>query len=110
VPGPAGAVAIGAGTGAKFRPVVREGKVVALESIDPPGAVRVLGAGMWSGMWAKYIDAELVMPDPMRPGRESTARQIFLDALESQAKGGPRDSPASALVHHVAGQVPAANR
>jgi hypothetical protein len=110
VPGPAGAVTLGASAGVKFRPVVKEGKVVALESIDPPGAVRVLGAGMWSGMWTKHIDADLVMADPMRPGHEATALQIFLDALGNQAKGGPRDSPASALVHHVAGQIPAANK
>jgi hypothetical protein len=36
--------------------------------------------------------------------------QVFLNALAKQAIGGPRDSPASALVHHVADQIPAANQ
>ncbi|HWU91140.1 MAG TPA: DUF4157 domain-containing protein [Kofleriaceae bacterium] len=110
VPGPAGAVTLGKGTGAKFKPVVKGGKVVALESIDPPGAVRVIGAGMWSGAWLDRISDQLDMPNPTKPGEMIKAQQLFKNALAEQANGAPRDSPMKALVHHVAQQVPAANQ
>jgi hypothetical protein len=39
----------------ELRPVVVDGKVVALESIHPPGAVRIMGAAMWSPCWLERI-------------------------------------------------------
>jgi hypothetical protein len=109
VPGPAGALTIGTVPSVTFRPVVRNGKVVALESIDPPGAIRVIGAAMWTGRWLRYI-SDAPMPDPLRPGEQIQGTELFSRALSDQAKGSPRDSPASALVHHVAEQIPAANQ
>lgn len=109
-PGPAGAFTLGQGAGVKFKPVVRGGKVVALESVDPPGAVRVIGAGMWTPAWIIHVSDNVDMPDPMKPGEVIKAQQLFKNALAGQANGAPRDSPASALVHHVAQQVPAANQ
>ena len=107
-PGPAGAVKLA--DGIKMRPVVRGSKVIALESIDPPGAVRVIGAAMWTVAWGKWIPDDINIPDPMDPTSELSMREVFMNALANQAKGGPRDSPASPLIHHVAGQVPAANQ
>ena len=109
-PGPAGAVTIGKSAGVEFKPVVKHGKVVALESIDPPGAVRVIGAGLWSAGWLPRISDRIYMQDPIKPNERITARQLFDHALKEQAQGSPRDSPASALVHHVAEQIPAANQ
>ena len=93
-PGPAGAATLTQGL--QVRPVVVDGKVVALESIDPPGAVRILGAGMWSSLWISR------MPE--------NVRSVYVAALERQALGGPRDSPANQLIHHVGQQIPAANK
>ena len=107
-PGPAGAV--GLAKGIEMRPVVRDGKVVALESIDPPGAVRVVGAAMWSGAWRDLVPDDVNMPDPMDPTKNISMQQVFLNALAKQAAGQPRDSPLPPLVHHVADQIPAANR
>lgn len=107
-PGPAGAVNLA--DGIKMRPVVRGNKVVALESIDPPGAVRVVGAAMWTAAWGRWIPNDISIPNPADPVSELGMRDVFMNALADQAKGGPRDSPASALVHHVVGQIPAANQ
>ena len=109
VPGPAGPVTLG-GTRAEFKPVVKGGEVVALESINPPGVVRVIGAGMWSPAWINSISDNFMMADPLKPGKQISAQQLFKRALAEQAKGSPRDSPLSALVHHVAQQIPAANQ
>jgi hypothetical protein len=78
-----------------MRPVVVDGMVVALESINPPGAIRVMGAAMWSGAWLDRIPA--------------AHQPAYDNALRTQAKDGPRDSPANPLVHHVGQQIPAAN-
>jgi hypothetical protein len=109
-PGPAGAVGLTSTAGIFMRPVVRDGKVVALESIDPPGAVNVKGAAMWSGAWIKRIPETLRMTDPSDPSTEVFARQLYADALANQAKGGPRDSPLPPLVHHTVDQISAANQ
>jgi hypothetical protein len=107
-PGPAGAV--GLAKGIQMRPVVRNGKIVALESIDPPGAVTVKGAAAWSGAWIERIPDKLMIPDPTDPAREVDARELYKDALANQAKQGPRDSPLPPLVHHVVTQIGAANQ
>jgi hypothetical protein len=92
-PGPAGALTLA--DGILMRPVVKDGDVVALESVDPPGAVRVVGAAMWSSAWRKKIP-----PDQL---------PVYDKALMNQAKNGPRDSPQPSLLHHAAKQIPAAN-
>lgn len=81
-----------------MRPVVVDGQVVALESVNPPGAVRVVGAAMWSRAW---IDGDFIQ-DP-------TAIRIYDLALKNQARSAPRDSPGNMLIHNVGKQVPAAN-
>lgn len=100
-PGPAGALALAKGI--EMQPVRFNGQVVALESVNPPGAVRVLGAAMWSRAWLQFIPETLVID-----GR--SARDIYEDALTNQAVNAPRDSPANPLIHNVGGQIPAANR
>ena len=85
VAGPAGAVQLGANAGVKFKPVVRNGKVVALESIDPPGAVRVIGAAMWSGAWIRFVARDVSMPDPAQPNVEISTQQVLMNALAEQA-------------------------
>ena len=81
-----------------MRPVVVNGQVVALESVYPPGAIRVVGAAMWNPAWIKgsYI-------------RSRDAVAIYEQALQKQALGTPRDSPANPLIHNVGNQIPAAN-
>jgi hypothetical protein len=88
--------AVGLAQGIELRPVVVDGQVVALESVDPPGAVRILGAAMWSRLWLAQI------PD-------AAQSQIFRDALDNQARNAPRDSPVLPLIHNVGKQIPAAN-
>jgi hypothetical protein len=100
-PGPAGALTLAKGI--EMRPVIFNGKVVALESVNPPGAVRVLGAAMWSRAWLQFIPETLTID-----GR--SARDIYDDALTNQAINAPRDSPANPLIHNVGQQIPAANQ
>jgi hypothetical protein len=90
--------------------VVRGGKVVALESIDPPGAVRIVGAAMWSAGWFDSIPDQLMMPDPSNPAIQTPALDVYKKALATQANNTPRDSPANPLIHHVAEQIPVANQ
>jgi len=85
-------------TGLKMRPVVVNGQVVALESVFPPGAVRVVGAAMWSPGW---IQRELIV--------DFDAIKIYKKALTEQTIDAPRDSPANPLIHNVGQQIPAAN-
>ena len=92
--GKAGALTLAQGL--EMRPVVVNGQVVALESVNPPGAVRVVGAAMWSPAWLKAI---------ADPG----ARAKYEFALSKQAAAAPRDSPANPLIYNVGKQVPAAN-
>jgi hypothetical protein len=85
-------------TGLIMRPVVVAGQVVALESVNPPGAVRVVGAAMWSPAWIKR--GLIVGFDAVK---------IYEKALKEQALSAPRDSPANPLIHNVGEQIPAAN-
>jgi hypothetical protein len=94
--GATGALTLAAGI--RMRPVVVNGQVVALESVNPPGAVRVVGAAMWSPAWIK----ERFIVD-----RDAVA--IYEEALKEQARGAPRDSPGNMLIHNVGQQIPAAN-
>lgn len=94
--GATGALTLAAGI--QMRPVVVNGQVVALESVNPPGAVRVVGAAMWSRAWVE----EGMIADP-------SAITIYEKALKEQARGAPRDSPGNMLIHNVGQQVPAAN-
>ena len=79
------------------------GQVVALESVNPKGAVRIVGAAMWSPLW---IDGRAPggarITDPVVVSR-------FRKAMTEQALNAPRDSPANPLLHNVGKQVPAAN-
>jgi len=53
---------------------------------------------MWSPAWIKgrfIIDRDAIA--------------IYNNALETQAIGAPRDSPANPLIHNVGKQIPAAN-
>lgn len=84
--------------GLEMRPVVVNGLVVALESVYPPGVVRVIGAAMWSPAW---IERGLIV--------DFDAIKIYKKALAEQAIGAPRDSPANPLIRNVGDQVPAAN-
>lgn len=96
---PTGAVgALALAKGLEMRPVVINGQVVALESVYPPGAVRVVGAAMWSPGW---IEHRLII--------DIDAIKIYRKALAEQALGAPRDSPANPLIHNVGSQIPAAN-
>jgi hypothetical protein len=94
--GMVGALTLAAGL--KMRPVVVNGEVVALESINPPGAVRVVGAAMWSPAW---ISGGFIV--------DFDAIAIYRNALDRQALGAPRDSPGNVLIHNVGKQIPAAN-
>ena len=85
-------------SGIVMRPVLVNGQVVALESVNPPGAVRVVGAAMWSRAWIR--ERYIVDPD---------AIMIYEKALNEQARGAPRDSPGNMLIHDVGQQIPAAN-
>ena len=91
-----GALTLAAGI--QLRPVVVNGQVVALESVHPPGAVRVVGAAMWSRAWVR--ERYIVDPD---------AITVYEKALREQAQTAPRDSPANPLIHNVGRQIPAAN-
>ncbi|MBL0213631.1 MAG: hypothetical protein IPQ07_07100 [Myxococcales bacterium] len=81
----------------EMKPKVVNGKVVALESVNPPGAVRVIGAAMWNGAWANAMTNE-------------ADKKVFNKALQSQADTAPRDSPANVLVHNVGQQIADANK
>jgi hypothetical protein len=91
-----GALTLAAGI--QLRPVVINGQVVALESVYPPGAVRIVGAAMWSRAWVR----ERYIVDP-------SAIDIYEKALREQALTAPRDSPANPLIHNVGKQIPTAN-
>jgi hypothetical protein len=83
--------------GIELRPIVVDGQVVGLESVNPPGAVRIVGAAVWNRVWIKSIFQE-------------AARSTFEEALDNQALGSPRDSPANPLVYNTSRQIPNANK
>ncbi|MFT3699673.1 MAG: DUF4157 domain-containing protein [Kofleriaceae bacterium] len=83
--------------------VEMNGQVVALESVNPKGAVRIIGAAMWSPLWVDGgAPGGARITDPVAVAR-------FNKAMTEQALGAPRDSPANPLLHNVGKQVPAAN-
>lgn len=81
-----------------MRPVVINNQVVARESVNPPGAVRVVGAAMWSNAW---INGDFLI--------DLDAIATYRKALDSQALGAPRDSLNNMLIHNVGKQITAAN-
>lgn len=87
-----------------MRPVVVDRQVVALESVNPPGAVRVVGAAMWSPAW---IERGLISETEFVNGMP--ARDVYSNALQNQALSAPRDSPGNMLIHNTGKQIPAAN-
>ena len=90
--------------GIEMRPIVVDGQVVALESVKPPGAVRVVGAAMWSRAW---IDGGFISETEFVNGMP--ARDVYSNALQNQALSAPRDSPGNMLIHNTGNQVPTAN-
>jgi hypothetical protein len=67
--------------------------------VNPPGAVRVVGAAMWSRQW---IDGGFIV--------EPTAKAKYENALNNQAMNAPRDSPGNPLIYNTGRQIPAANK
>ena len=99
--GPKGAVTLA--DSLEMTVVEVNGEIVALESVNPKGAVRVLGAAMWSPSWIETRDgSQPCLRDPAVVAR-------YRQAMTNQALTAPRDSPGNPLLHNVGRQIVGAN-